>query len=367
MKYLILLTGILFSLTSTAQDCNQELLLQKPGVWEETSGSISGIASADLASEKKVESSINSMIKSKYSPMGLKIKFGGAYESSYPFMPVNSYYYHIMAFQFYCEENTIKTVTESATTFQVYVNKFDVDVYNIAQGDRALAEGFNVMHDLPVEKDGFWYFKEKDSNLGFGMSGKSSAWLITYNGKLPFAFVTRKEFLEKNKINLTNSMHDAAAGFKDDLKKLEMEKGLEEVEYKNDPEKLAKYMRGYNFTKDKYEKFQADNEKNYKPEFDKIETLLEMSPEELNQPAIVRLDPNANLAASYLFTDDKDPFCEILIKPNPGYFNTKLPRSSPQFIWVNVTWNHNDPILSKFREDIIKTVDFAALKNMLGK
>ena len=153
MKYLILLTGILFSLTSTAQDCNQELLRQKPGVWEETSGSISGITSADLASEKKVESSINSMIKSKYSPMGLKIKFGGAYESSYPFMPVNSYYYHIMAFQFYCEENKIKTVTESATTFQVYVNKFDVDVYDTAQGNRAVAEGFNVIHELPVEKD----------------------------------------------------------------------------------------------------------------------------------------------------------------------------------------------------------------------
>jgi hypothetical protein len=367
MKYLILLFGILFSHASSAQDCTNELLLQKPGVWEETSGSVSGITSADLTREKKLEASIHSMIKSKYTPMGLKIKFGGAYESSYPFMPVNSFYYHIMAFQFYCEENTIKTVTESATTFQVYVNKFDVDVYDTAQGNRAVDEGFNVIHELPVEKDGYWYFKEKDSNLGFGMSGKSSAWLITYDGILPFAYVTRKEFLEKRKINLTNEMQHDAAADKDILKNLEMEKGLEEVEYKNDPEKLAKYIKGYNYTKGRYENFLADNEKNYKPEFDKIETQLKMSPEELNQKAIVRLDPNANLAASYLFTDDKDPLCEILIKPNPGYFNTKLPRSSPQFIWVNVIWNHNEPIASKFREDIMKAVDFEALKNMLGK
>jgi hypothetical protein len=366
MRIYLFLGALLLAFASSAQDCNVDSLLQKPGTWEETSGSISGITSADLAREKKIESSINSMIKSKYSPMGLKIKFGGAYESSYPFMPVNSYYYHIMAFQFYCEENKIKTVTESATTFQVYVNKFDVDVYDTAQGNRAVAEGFNVIHELPVEKDGYWYFMDKDSNLGFGMSGKSSSWLITYDGKLPFAFVTRKEFLEKNKKNLTNSMHDAAKGFKDILKNLEMEKGLEEVEYKNDPEKLAKYLRGYNYTKGRYENFLADNEKNYKPEFDKIEKQLKMSPEELNQKAIVRLDPNANLAASYLFTDDKDPFCEILIKPNPGYFNAKLPRSSPQFIWVHAIWDPNDPILSKFREDIIKAVDFAALKNMLG-
>ena len=141
MKYFLFTILLLVALSSSAQDCTNESLIQKPGVWEETSGSISGITSADFAREKKVEASIHSMIKSKYTPMGLKIKFGGAYESSYPFMPVNSYYYHIMAFQFYCEENTIKTIAESGTIFQIYVNKFIVDVYDTAQGDRSAAEG----------------------------------------------------------------------------------------------------------------------------------------------------------------------------------------------------------------------------------
>lgn len=70
---------------------------------------------------------------------------------------------------------------------------------------------------------------------------------------------------------------------------------------------------------------------------------------------------------SYLFTDENDVFGEILIKPNPGYFNIKLPRSSPQFIWVNVIWNHNEPIATKFSKDIMKAVDFAILKSILGK
>ena len=94
--------------------------------------------------------------------------------------------------------------------------------------------------------------------------------------------------------------------------------------------------------------------------------MLGMPAEELNQQAIVKQDPDAK-GISYLFTDDNDPFGEILIKPNPGYFNNKLPRSTPQFFWVYVAWDNNEPISSKFREDIMKAVDFAALKNMLGK
>ncbi len=366
MKYLALLLIIFCSLTLTAQDCSEELLLQKAGTWKETSGSTPGIAAADLAREKKVIASVHTMIKSKYTPLGVKIDFGGAYESQYPDMVINSYYYHIMAFDFYCDGNTVKTDDETSTTFQISVNGFDSEIYDTAQGDRALAEGYNVMYDMAIEQDGYWAFKETEVGLGFGMKGKTKSWLITYDGKLPYSYVSKKEFLEKRKINLTTSMLDATRGFKDILKNLEIERGFEEVEFKNDPEKLAKYLKGYNYSKDRYEKFLADNEENYKPEFEKIETLLEMPAEELNQHAIVRLDPNANLA-SYLFTDDNDPFGEILIKPNPGYFNKKLPRSTPQFFWVNVIWNHNDPIATRFSVDILKAVDFTALKNMLGK
>lgn len=366
MKYFFLFSIILIAFTSSAQDCNDELLLQKPGNWKESNGSTSGIATADLTSEKKVIASIQTMIKSKYSPMGVSARFNGSYNRPESIMPINSYYYNILPLNFYCDGNTMKTADETSTTFQISINIFDVDIYGIAQGDRSLAEGFNVMPDLPVEKDGCWYFNEKDANLGFGMRGKSCAWLITYDGKLPFAYVTKKEFLEKRKINLANSMRDAAVGFQDVLKNIEMEKGLMETEYKNSPEKLTKYMNGYKYTKDRYEKFLADNEKNYMQEFDKIETQFKMSSEELNQQAIVARDPNADLS-SFLFTNDEDLFGEVLIKPNPGYFNKKLPKSSPQFFYIYIVWNHNEPIATKFREDIMKAVDFASLKNMLGK
>jgi hypothetical protein len=280
--------------------------------------------------------------------------------------PGNGYGYNMLALNYYCDGNNFKTAHETSTEFSLNANILDAEIYDTAQGDRLLAEGFNVMYDLPIQKDGYWYFNEIDAGLGFGMTGRSRAWLITYDGKLPFAYVTKKEFLEKRKMALLVQMQMEAAGFKDVLKNNEIEKGYKEVEYKNDPEKLKKYMKmDYTALKIRYEKLLSNNEKSYKPAFDKIDMQLKMAAEELNQQAIVKQDPNDHL--SYLFTKDEDPFGEILIKPNPGYFNKKLPKSSPQFIWVYIRWNHKEPIATKFREDIMKAVDFTTLKNMLGK
>lgn len=161
-------------------------------------------------------------------------------------------------------------------------------------------------------------------------------------------------------------MLDSAAGFKDALKNIEIEKTYKEAEFKNDAEKLERYMKmDYLNTKARYEKLLAENEKKYIPAFKKIETLLEMPETELNQPAIVKKDPKDYL--SYLFTDDDDAFGKVLIKPNPGYFNKNLPKSSPQFFWVYLRGDQKENIAAKFMADIMKAIDFEILKTMLGK
>jgi hypothetical protein len=178
--------------------------------------------------------------------------------------------------------------------------------------------------------------------------------------------VSKKEFLEKRKISLSSQMLESAAGFKDALKNIEIQKTYIETEYKNDPEKLKKHMKmDYLDVKAKYEKLLAENEKTYAPAFAKIDALLKMPATELNQPAVVKKDPQDYL--SYLFTDDDDAFGKVLIKPNPGYFNRNLPKSSPQFIRVHVQGNPQEKIAAQFMADIMKAVDFAALKGMLGK
>ena len=361
MKYLLLFSIILFSISSSAQNCSEESLLKTPGILKaDAQGGGRELPTADLAKHKKVLATIINMIKSRYTPMGIKSLFHENYGHPITYRPVNEYAYSIIPLNFYCEGNTIKIANKTATYFQISVNFFDAEIYAPFNNDEATSgTGFHYMPDMPIKKDGYWYFNKISDGVG-------STWLITYDGQLPFAYVTKKEFLEVQKKLVAKAMLMAASGFKDVLKNKEIEKGFKEKEYKNDPEKLKKYMKmDYLEIKARYEKLLSDNEKDYKPAFDKIESQLKMPAAELNQQAIVKLDPHGSHLA-YLFTDDNDGFGQVLIKPNPAYFK-KLPKSSPQFFWVYLRGSHKDPIALKFMTDIMKAVDFATLKNMLGK
>lgn len=70
-------------LLSKAQNCTNESLLQKSGAWNESSGDSSGIAAADLAREKKVVAAIHTMIKSKYTPVGVNARFNAGSNVSF--------------------------------------------------------------------------------------------------------------------------------------------------------------------------------------------------------------------------------------------------------------------------------------------
>jgi hypothetical protein len=368
MKHPFLFFAILFSFAVSAQNCTEVSVLQTPGAWKESTTVSSGIPAADLAREKKVLETISNMIKSKYTPMSLQANRHLSYTVPSPdLFPVNYYAYSIIPLNYYCESNTIKTAHETSTYFEITTNLFNREIYQTPDNtEKASGTGYHYISDMPVQKDGCWYFEEKDVTLAFGIPGKESEWLVTYDGKLPFAYVTKKEFLETQKKIVLNAKHMSASGFEDVLERNESEKGFKETEYKNDPEKLSKYMKmDYLPSKERYEKLLADNEKKYKPVFDKLEELLRLPASELKEQAIVKDDPHS--PSLYLFTDDNDGFGQVLIKPNPGYFNSKLPRSAPQFFWIFIGGCHTDPIAAKFMKEIINAVDFDKLKSMLGK
>lgn len=366
MKYILVACTFFISGTVFTQDCTGESLLKKPGTWKESSAAMQGITPTDLAREKKAVAAINNMIRSKYSPVAVNALANGGYERPESYMPVNAYTYGIRPMEYYCDGSTIKTVGETATYFQIGINHFFDEIYDTAQGDRALMEGYNVLSQMPRLKDGYYYFDEINITLGLGVPGKSRAWLVTYDGKLPWAYVTKKEFLEKRKRNLSIQMAGDASNIKDVLNNIEIEKKYKETEYKNDAGKLQQYMRmDYLPTKERYGKQLAEMEAKYKPAFNKIETMLKMPASELNALAIVKTDPNDDL--SYLFTMEDDPFGKILIKPNPAYFDKKLPRSVPQFFSIYIRGDHKNPVTAKAMTDLVKAVDFVTLKNMLGK
>jgi len=326
MKYVFLVWALYVSLNAYSQDCSPASLSQKPGIWKEgMKGSVSGIPAADLEKERKVVASLHSLIKSKYSPLGVEADFNGSFDRPDAEIPVNDYDYKIYFMPYFCEKNIIKTAHETSTTFSISSNRFNGNIYEIAD-ESNIPEGYYSLKNMPVEKDGYFYFEEKAS-LGFGETGKSRNWLITLDGKLPYSYVTKKEFLETQKKMLMTAMPKA-------------------IENSNASYKL-------------------NTEKSYKNALTKLETLLKMPSGESEQPAIVKQDPADYL--SYIFTNANDPFCKVLIKPNPGYFNSKLTRSSPQFFLVNVTGNENDQVAGKVMNDLMKDFDFTSLKNILGK
>jgi len=325
MKYILLCWVLIASLNTYAQDCNPTSASQKPGIWKEgMKGSVSGIPAADLEKEKKVIASLHIMIKSKYNPTGVEADFNGSYDRPDPEIPVNNYSYQIYFMPYFCEKNVMKTAHETSTTFSVTSNRVDWNIFETAV--ESIPEGFFSMKNMPVEKDGYFYFEE-NASLGFGETGKSRNWLITAGGKLPYAYVTKKEFLEKQKNMLVLSMPKAIDGANTNYK--------------------------------------AKTEQDFNKAISKIETLLKMPAAESSQPAIVKQDPNDYL--SFLFTNDDDAFGKVLIKPKPEYFNSKLPRSSPQFFLVNMSGSEKDPVASKVMADVIKSIDFSALKDMLEK
>jgi hypothetical protein len=296
-------------------------------VWKEgMKGSVSGIAPADLDKERKVVAAIHILTKSKYTPMGVQADFNGSYDTPDREIPVNIYDYNIYFLHYFCEGNVIKTNHETSTSLSISANRIDAKIYETPDENNLPAEGYYSMKKMPVEKDGNYYF-EQDAGLGLGISGKSRTWLITYDNKLPFVYVTKKEFLEKQKNMLILAMPKAIESSRENLK--------------------------------------ARTEQEYKYALAKIETLMKMPSGESDLPAIVKQDPKDYL--SFLFTTNEDAFGKVLIKPNPGYFNSKLPRSTPQFFLVNITGDEKEPVSAKVMTDVIKDLDFTALRNMLGK
>jgi hypothetical protein len=327
MKYLIISCLFFASLRISAQDCTEASILQKPGVWKEgMKGSVLNVQPADLERESKVVAAIHMMVKSKYSPIGVEADFNGSYDRPDADVPVNLYNYNIYFMHYFCEGNVLKTDHETSTSLTISVNRFDPKIYEKPDENNLPGEGFYSIKKMPAQKDGNFFFEE-DAGLGLGVTGKSRTWLITRDNKLPFAYVTKKEFLEKQKNMLILAMPKAIEGSN--------------------------------------QNFKAKTEQEFKNALAKIETLLKMPPDESDQPAIVKQDTHDYL--SFLFTTNDDAFGKVLIKPNPGYFNSRLPRSSPQFIVVNVTGNNNEPVAAKVMTDVIKDLDFTALRNLLGK
>lgn len=326
MKYILCSCIVLFSISSFAQECSKELLQKKPGNWKAgRQGSIANVSPADLAKEKAVLAAVHKMVSAKYSPAGCEISYStvfGKYPSAGQTWIADPYHYAMYVLRYLCDEGS-KDKTKfyvdysTPTTVNITANVFYPlnNLYAAYPVDDS--RGYLKLKQMPVNKDGYYFMGEEVvGDHGTSSEIKEYRWLITYNDTLPFIYLSRKEYLL--------------------IQKKRLEKTIKE----------------------------SPGEKAYFETFlTNINDYLSKPENELMQPAICMWNEEERFEK---FVDEQTKGSFIAVKTNPAYFR-KLPKSAPQFFSVVYKISKGDPVFSENMEGIKKAVDFATLRNMLGK
>lgn len=337
-KKILILLFLFTSIHCFAQPCDPRELAVRPGKWKGPGlGSTSEIPAATVQKEKVVLAQLHNRFKEFYKPVGLVVSYsyvvgfpnGRSYvyenAKSWPALP---YHYGTYFLKYWCDPNTKKELVngegETATYLNIYVNDmrpiariephemYDKEDINKPRWDalyaqpEKLAEGFYRFDLLPYDRHSFY---PNDSY---------EAWLITYDGKLPYMPVPRKEYL------------------------LWLQKKLKEKVKENET------MRNY-----------------YSPSLDNIARYLSENDEEtLSQPAYIN-DGELN---NTFTTFKKEGEGIFIVKPNLDYYNRKLSQSAPQFFVVETRCRRlEDEVYRNGITDARKAIDINMMKRLLRK
>lgn len=327
MKYFFLPVLIFLSFNVLSQDCSKELLKQKPGTWKAgPQGSIVNVSATDLSKEKAVIAAIHKMVFTKYKPTGCQISYSTVYgKNPNPGQTwiADPYHYAMYILRYICDGNskdkskyyvdysTPTTVNITANVFYPLNSLYAADPVDDFRG-------YLKMKTKPVKKDGYYFMGEEVvGDYGTDSEIKEYRWLITYNDTLPFTYLSRKEYLQIQKKRLEKAIKD------------------------------------------------SPGEKTYFEKFIKnINDYLTKTETELSKPAVCMWNDEERFEK---FVDEGTKGSFIAIKSNLDYYHKKLPKSSPQFFSIVYKISKGDAVFEENMEAIKKAVDFATLKNMLGK
>ena len=329
MKYLFLFTSLWITIGVAAQNCDQELLSQKPGYWKAgMKGSTYLVSAADLKKETAVLASIHKMISANYEPIGCQASYSNHFSGTNPAAGKNwvadFFGYSIYPLRFLCDPGSndkskwyVNIATASVLNIDANIIGFLNTIYSADLLDDD-SRGYLKMAKRPVMKNGYYTWGEEISGDGRSKTPEITyRWLITYDEKLPFKDVSRKEYLLLIKKKLEQTM----------------------IDDKDHKEFYSKYMNKINENLNQPENF-------------------------LNEVAVCMWNDEERFEG---FVEEGTKGSFIAIKPNLDYYNKKLGKSVPQFFLVTyriATYIDNEvENMNRIRE----AVDFAQLKAMLGK
>ena len=329
LKYFLIIIPGFLALTTFSQDCDQKVLQNTPGYWKAgMKGSTYNVTAPDLAKGKAVLAAIHKMIDSGYDPIGCQALYANSFEApslnSGKNWIAGNYNYSIYILNFLCDPaSAIKSKSyvaiATATTVNISANVVHwLNTLHAADLPDDDNRGYLKLVKRPVLKDGYYMMgddiegnSERESKL------VSYKWLITYDEKLPFKYISRKEYLQLIKKKLEQTIKD-----------------------------------------------DADHKQYYTKYMDRINDNLNMSELDLAQAAVCMWNDEERFEG-FVKEGTKGSF--IAIKPNLDYYRKNLSKSVPQFFTVVYKVAEGDPVHVNNINAIKEAVDFDALRKMLGK
>ncbi len=354
MKKIFVFFLFLCSTAASAQDCDKEQLKTLPGTWlpqprDEVQSGTPKPSAADAAGAKTVFTKIGKLFREQYKPVGADVYNYLTHNISPGSAYGNWYMYTISNFRFVCI-NGKRAKNSEGVSSSIHINpagaitfKFsEMPLYDESGKVSSEVEnsgGFNSLSSREI-KNG------KLPNLSKGYhtveSGNDYYVWITHEGKMPFRYVSRKEFLEKQvaiaeaKLKETNAYYNSKS-WKEQL-----------AMFPQNKEKMQEAMK-------KHLSMYEGPLESYRQDLKKEATWL-------NEMAVVKQESVSGVYR-FVFTTLTDPYMSAVpIMPNPAYYNSKLPKWAPQFMVINV--GRTDGFIGEnIRKVVDNNIDF--FKNIL--
>lgn len=328
MKYLLILVLCLCAAVALAQDCDREALKTLPGKWlpqpgDEVHSGTPRPAAADAAGAKKIFNQIGQVFQEQYKPVGADVYNYLTHNISPNSSAYGNWYiYTISNFLFYCS-NGKKSRNSEGLSSSVHVNpegslrvKFsEIQIYDESGKVSSEATSTRGFYSLSSKECKGGKLPDLSNGYHSVESGNDYYVWITYEGKLPYRYVSRKEFLEKQvaiceaELKELNE-HYSSKGWKENLEMFPQfkEKMLEDKK---------KHLSIHEMP---LEAYRQD---------------LKKDTDWLNETAVVKQE-NVSGVYRFVFTTVNDGGMSVPIMPNPGYYNRNLSKWAPQFIVIAV-------------------------------
>lgn len=360
-----------FVLCAFTPPCDLEVLLKQQGNWlQGMPNAPYSVSAADLARQREILNSIVIPLQTKLTPRGVDIEVNNAHfpESRLGsnLAVANYYTLDFTLAKHDCPYDRSQIMKKLAGAYDILPVRIHVNDFAFVFGqsffvpteenkEDPLTDIFVLIDEKPVKEGAAWYWK----NGGGRKNTTTHMWLISMEGKLPFEYISKKEFATRLKEYYLEKIKEVEWNFSNNMKTAEESyqqiKGINAAEAEKFKEGSAiQYKKELDFGKGQYLKNIAV-----------VDKILQTSDANaLAEPAII--DHIKGYFDFQGFVGEDHDFANYVIKPNPAYFNPKLPKSSPQFMTVYYD-ELEEEIFKIGTEELLKAIDFAALQAMLGK